>query len=169
MPESAMWVLIVSLAMLALGLACKIAEIRHRLKISDNEPLRLRSELDTLKDTHKKEISDIKELHDRVVMELREELNKSIHSSPPAGDKVEYFVVGDHKWKTTIYSDSYYKVDKNPICNAHDLPFVSGSHSRYCPEAINRKCKNIIKNDDLSGIYEIVNSYIDRQIRNKDH
>ena len=78
MPESAMWALIVSLVILAISLALKIVQLEHRLKLSENEPSRLMSEMAMLKEEHNKEISDIKELNQRKIEELTEQIN-NIH------------------------------------------------------------------------------------------
>lgn len=79
MPEYAMWTLIVSLIILAFGLALTVAELRHRLKVSEDEPRRLRSEIEMLKEKHDKEISDIKELNKREMEKVVKESNNSTH------------------------------------------------------------------------------------------
>lgn len=76
MPIYALWALVVSLAVLALGMAYKIAEISHGRDRSNDEALSLKSEIDTLKKTHDKEISNIKELHKRKVEELTKEIDR---------------------------------------------------------------------------------------------
>jgi regulator of replication initiation timing len=80
MPEYAMWSLIVGLIILVLTLILEIVDLRQRLKVSKNEPSRLRSELDMLKEAHDKEISDIKELNKREMKELTEKLKK-VHNN----------------------------------------------------------------------------------------
>ena len=79
MPEYAMWTLIVSLAILAFGLALTVAELRHRLKVSEDEPNRLRSEIETLKKRHNKEISDIEELNEREIEKIKKEADNPPH------------------------------------------------------------------------------------------
>jgi len=74
MPISSLWSLIVSLALLALGLTYKIAELTHRMDSISKESEALRSELDALQKSKDKEISGIKELHQREVDELRKKL-----------------------------------------------------------------------------------------------
>lgn len=79
MPVSALWALVGGFALLAFGLALKVAEISHRLKRSDDEALRFESKIDALKKTHDKEISNIKELHKRKVEELTDNITKLTH------------------------------------------------------------------------------------------
>jgi len=74
MPEYAMWTLIVSLVIFAFGLALTVAELRHRLKVSENEPNRLRSEIEMLKKRHNKEISDIEELNEKEIEKIKKNL-----------------------------------------------------------------------------------------------
>lgn len=89
MPATAIWSLITGLVLLALGLTYKWVENSHGLKLSEkesdrlrtaldtleetrkNEALSFRAEIDTLKEAHNKEISDIKELHQRITEEDR--------------------------------------------------------------------------------------------------
>ena len=80
MPEYAMWALIVSLVILAFGLALTVAELRHRLKVSENELNRLRSEIEMLKKRHNKELSDIEELNEREIEKIKKESNNSTHN-----------------------------------------------------------------------------------------
>jgi hypothetical protein len=82
MPVAALWSLVICLAGLALGLAYKVAEFTHRVDRLNKEAETLRSELDTLQKSKNKEISDIKELHQREAAELRKELEKLIHDNP---------------------------------------------------------------------------------------
>jgi 5-methylcytosine-specific restriction endonuclease McrBC GTP-binding regulatory subunit McrB len=97
MPIAALWSLVISLSLLALGMAYKLAELGHSLKkvnedadglrkklssfeeSAKNESLCFRAEIDSLKETHNKEISDIKELHQRETEKLRKEIDKLSH------------------------------------------------------------------------------------------
>lgn len=97
MPTSAIWSLIISLVLLALGLTYKIVELTHALKLSEKEADRLRtalstleenrknetlsteSEIDAIKEVHNKKISDIEELHQRATTELKKEIKNLSH------------------------------------------------------------------------------------------
>lgn len=79
MPVSALWSLVICFAGLALGLAYKVAELTHRSDRLNKEAETLRSELDTFQKGKDKEISDIKEFHQRDVEELKKEIAKFSH------------------------------------------------------------------------------------------
>ena len=99
MPIYSLWTLIVSLILLALGLAYKCAEYSYGLKLSEketdrfrttlntleetrkNETFGFRTEIDTLKNTHNKEISNIKELYQREIEEIRNKLSGFTHQA----------------------------------------------------------------------------------------
>lgn len=101
MPIAALWSLVICLVGLALGTTYKWVENAHALKLADKESDRLRTvlaaleetrkneslclstEIDTLTETHNKEISDIEELHHREANELRKEIEGLIHISTP--------------------------------------------------------------------------------------
>ncbi len=87
--------------------------------------------------------------------------------------KIKYFTVGEQKWKTTIYKNGFFEVDKFPICKKHDLTFIFG-HSNgkfyiYCPEVLKKQCNNTIYDSERSTIYDLAKSYIDNQIRNEEY
>jgi archaellum component FlaC len=96
MPESAMWTLIVSLVILSFGLVLKVAELRHRLKVSENEPNRLRSEIETLKKRYNKEISEIEELNKREMEKIKEESSNSTHKFIDLTDINNNFGLADY-------------------------------------------------------------------------
>lgn len=130
MPIATLWGLVVSLALLALGMAYKLAEFGHSLKkanedadslrkklttleeTSKNESLSLRAEIDALKEAHNKEISNIQELYQRETEELR---NKLIQNSDPLDSLSEQAIAllcaiatleNEYK-KTAGYQDYY--------------------------------------------------------------
>jgi len=92
MPILALWGLIASLILLAITTTCKWVENAHALELSKKEADRLRTELTMLKETlknetlrfsteidalnnsHNKEITNIKELHQREAEELKKEI-----------------------------------------------------------------------------------------------
>jgi hypothetical protein len=97
MPIAALWTLIGSLILLALGLTYKWVENAYGLKLSEKEADRIRTdiasleetrknealsfmaEIDSLKEAHNKEISDIKALHQGEVEKLRKEITNLSH------------------------------------------------------------------------------------------
>lgn len=87
MPVSALWALVGGFALLAFGLALRVAEISHGLKRSNDEALSLKSKIDSLKDTHNKEISGIKEFHSRKVEELTKEIERLTHENASKPNK----------------------------------------------------------------------------------
>lgn len=130
MPIATLWGLVVSLALLALGMAYKLAEIGHSLKkanedadsfrkklvtleeSSKNESLSLRAEIDALKEAHNQEISSIQELHQREMEELR---NKLVQNNIPLDSLSEQAIAllqaiatleNEYK-KTAGYQDYY--------------------------------------------------------------
>lgn len=87
MPVPALWALVGSIALLAFGLVLKNAGLSHGLKRSENEALSLKSEIDSLKQAHDKEISSIKELHSRKVEELTKEIEGLTHENASKPNK----------------------------------------------------------------------------------
>ncbi|MBK5273879.1 MAG: hypothetical protein JJE30_02345 [Desulfuromonadales bacterium] len=181
MPIATLWGLVVSLALLALGMAYTIAELRHSLTKSkdDTDVLRkslvsleddrkkeassLRAEIDTLKDDFNKTISSIKELHQRETEELRNkilELTKQTHNEPTSETK--YLTTGPYKWAVTVYKSGKFNLDEYPICKDHDLKFIFGSQSKYCPCG---GCHNNLSDYDAFKVEETVKSIIERNIR----
>jgi hypothetical protein len=79
MPEYATLMLLVSLTVLLLGLLLKCRTLSDRLKKSEYAQDSLASELNTLKDTHNKEIFDIKKDHKKETDELRNKIRKLSH------------------------------------------------------------------------------------------
>ena len=67
MPIEYLWVLVISLAMMAFGCALKAAELFHRLKMSDKELSRLFADIDILNKDYKKQISSISERHEKEI------------------------------------------------------------------------------------------------------
>ena len=66
---------------------------------------------------------------------------------------VKYFNIGNYKWKTTIYENDYFEVDKCPLCIKHDLKFIYGSREKYCPGTEKEKCNNKLSEYDEFKIY----------------
>lgn len=83
--------------------------------------------------------------------------------------KVRYFTIGKFKWKTTIYENDYFKVEEYPFCVTHDLQFIYGDRSKYCPGTEKEKCNNNIYESDFFHIYESAKSNIDKIVRNKQY
>ena len=81
--------------------------------------------------------------------------------------KIEYFPIDNLKWKTKIYDDRHFEVERISICKEHDLPLINGNIVYYCPESLKYNCKNKIDNNSYSMLYENAKSYIDKEIRNK--
>lgn len=182
MPVSALWALVISLIGLSLGLTYKWVENAHALKLADketdrirtaftaleetrkNETLSFKTEIEALKETHNKEISDIKETHQRESEEIKNkmaELSNPVHKEPTSTTK--YLTVGRHKWEVTIYKNGKFNLNEYPICIDHDLKFIFGSQSKYCPV---QGCNNRVSDYDEFKIHESIKSLIDRNIRN---
>lgn len=184
MPVSALWALVISLIGLALGLTYKWVENAHALKLADKEADRLRTaltaleetrknetlgagaQMDALKKAHNKEISDIKELHQRTVEELKtniSELSNKTHKE--SASEVKYLTTGPYKWKVTVHKNGNFTLDEYPICAEHDLKFIFGSQSKYCP---NNGCRNLLNDYDAFKVEQTVKSLIERNVRNND-
>ncbi len=80
--------------------------------------------------------------------------------------KIKYFTIDNLKWKTKIFHENYFEVDKISICREHDLPLIHENIYYYCPEFRKKNCKIMIDHNDYSFIYETAKSYIDKEIRN---
>ncbi|GAW68399.1 hypothetical protein GPEL0_01r4732 [Geoanaerobacter pelophilus] len=130
MPITTLWGLVVSLALLALGVTYKLAEIGHSLKkanedtdslrkklmtledSSKNESLSLRTEIDSLKEVHSKEIMDIHGLHQRETEELRKKLVQNSSSHDALSEQTiallhAIAILENEYKKTTGYQDYY--------------------------------------------------------------
>jgi hypothetical protein len=92
-------------------------------------------------------------------------------SSPSSASNyiIKYFTIGKFKWKTKIYDYGYFEIDKYPFCITHDLQFIYGDNSKYCPGTEKEKCNNRIYESDFSHIYESAKSNIDKLVRNKQY
>lgn len=93
-----------------------------------------------------------------------------IHSyrlSNKSNYKIRYFTIGTFKWKTKVYDYGSFGVDEYPFCIKHDLQFIYGDRTKYCPGTEKEACNNHIHNDDFFLIYESTKSNIDKLIRNK--
>ena len=82
LPEYSIWILIVGLTLLVLGLVLQCRVLSYRLKKSEHEQNNLESELNTLKNAHSGEISDIKKNHKKETDELRIKIRKLSHIEP---------------------------------------------------------------------------------------
>jgi len=130
MPIATLWGLVVSLALLALGMAYKLAEIGHSLKkanedadslrkklatledSSKNESLSLRAEIDALKEAHNKEITGVQEFHQRETEELRNKLVQNSTSQDTLSEQaialLQAIATLENEYKkTTGYQDYY--------------------------------------------------------------
>lgn len=122
MPDSALWALVGSIALLAFGLVLKYAGLSHRFQRSENEAHSLRTEIDSLKKTHDKEISDIKEFHGRKAEEFTKEIDRLTHnddSLPNLSDKdIEILsFVADSK----MIGGVYLSIDRPSLCQKTKL------------------------------------------------
>ena len=59
-------------------------------------------------------------------------MKKSL-SSPASNYIIKYFTIGKFKWKTKIYDYGSFEVEEYPFCVTHDLQFIYGDRSKYCP------------------------------------
>lgn len=87
-------------------------------------------------------------------------------SSNAPSYKVRYFNIGNYKWETKIYKDSFFEVEKYPLCIKHDLRFIFGNNGKYCPAP---NCNNKLSEYDEFKIYESAKSIIENKVRNKDY
>lgn len=92
---------------------------------------------------------------------------KKSHSSKKPNYKTKYFDIGKYKWKTEIYENNGFNVDKMPLCLEHNLLFIRDYDSVCCPEAENNNCRNRIHDSEHNKIHMKAESYIDNLIRNK--
>ncbi len=88
------------------------------------------------------------------------------HSSTAPDYKIEYFTIDELKWKTKVYDNGNFEVERISICKEHDLPLINGNIVYYCPESLKYKCKNKIDYNSYSILYENAKSYIDKEVRN---
>jgi len=121
MPATAIWSLVTGLVLLALGLTYKWVENSHGLKLSEkeadrlrtalaaleetrkNESLSFRAEIDTLNEAHNKEISDIKETHQRIAEETHLKLaNLEAEISGFQKEKDREITALNEKYRTQI-------------------------------------------------------------------
>lgn len=91
---------------------------------------------------------------------------KLLQSSKSPDYKISYFTIGNFKWKTKIYKDGFFDLEKYPFCIKHDLRFIFGSHEKHCPAP---NCNNRISEYDEFKIFETAKSIIENKIRNKDY
>ncbi len=49
---------------------------------------------------------------------------KKTDSSSAPNYKIEYFPIENLKWKTKIYDDEHFEVERISICKEHDLPLI---------------------------------------------
>jgi hypothetical protein len=91
---------------------------------------------------------------------------KRLESSKSPDYKINYFTIGNFKWKTKIYKDGSFEVEKYPFCIKHDLRFIFGNHEKHCPAP---NCNNRITEYDEFKIYESAKSIIEKTVRNKDY
>lgn len=73
------------------------------------------------------------------------------------------------KWRANIYSDNAYVVDKMPFCPEHDLRFIYFNEFYQCPEVHSRKCNWKLPENSLSAIYDVVQSHIEKKVRNHEY
>lgn len=95
-----------------------------------------------------------------------------IKKSSPSLDSnyiIRYFTIGKFKWKTKVYKYGSFEIDKYPFCITHDLQFIYGDNSKYCPGTEKEKCNNRIYESDFFHIYESAKSNIDKIVRNKQY
>ena len=93
------------------------------------------------------------------------------HSRKPSKKppyKIEYFTIGDYKWKTRIHNLYYFEVEEYPYCIEHDTQFilrkVRDNWEKYCPI---EKCNKILKESDQFKIHESTKSMIEKILRDK--
>ena len=84
-------------------------------------------------------------------------------ANEPPPFKIKYLTTGPYKWKVTVFNDGEFDLDECPICTAHDLKFIFGNQSKYCP---NLDCNNRLSQYDEFKVRETVKSLIERNIRN---
>lgn len=96
-------------------------------------------------------------------------MSRILNPSKSLPYKIKYFPIGEQKWKTTIYSNDSFVVDRFPICKTHDLPFIYLSNKFCCPEFLKLNCKNVIFEENHYRIYETAKSHIDKIVRNKEY
>lgn len=179
MPDVTLWGLVVSLAILALGLTYKCVENAHALKLSDkeadrlrtalntleetrkNESLSFRAEIDALKEIHNKEVSDIKELHQRETEKLREEL----HEKPPSRSNLGFVDNGVLKWKIQFVNGHMYTVQDVPYCVQHDLKLKHFRDGYACFHIGEDGCESQLSDKDYSFRREYAESLMEQKIR----
>ena len=88
-------------------------------------------------------------------------------SSKTPSYKIEYFTIGDLKWKTKVYDHCRFEIEIISVCKEHNLLLIKGPNDYYCPEIITENCKIMIDHDSYSFLYGLAKSYIDKEIRTK--
>jgi hypothetical protein len=165
MPIAALWSLVVGLALLALGLAYKIGELTHRVDRINKEAETLRSELDALQKSKDKEISDIKELHQRETEELRNKLETAIHKTTSTQHNFCFIDNGNLKWKAYLDSGSVYDIEDAPYCVKHDLQLLYFNGGYVCSHINEDGCEAQLKDSDHHFRKEYVETLAERQFR----
>ena len=92
---------------------------------------------------------------------------KRFQSSKPPDYKIIYFPIDNLKWKTKIYDNGNFEVERISICKEHDLPLINDNIIYYCPESIKNNCKNNFASAYYSVLFVNAKSYIDKEVRNK--
>jgi len=78
MPLSALWSLIISLILLALGLSLKLANTSHLLKLADKEIDSFIKQVNMLKDKYEETISGMSQLHKAEIAKVMITYEKSM-------------------------------------------------------------------------------------------
>lgn len=81
--------------------------------------------------------------------------------------KVECFTIGQHKWKTKIFKDGTFEVEKYPFCVTHDLRLIERAIGLACPRAAEEDCHNYIEEVWITDKYEVAKSTIEKIIKNR--
>jgi len=92
-------------------------------------------------------------------------LHKPYPSTAPK-PKTKYISIGRYKWKTKIYDNGHFEIDKYPYCIEHDLKFIHGRGGKYCPGTEKEKCNNKLPDHDEFKVYESAKSIIENKVRN---
>ncbi len=80
--------------------------------------------------------------------------------------KIQYFTIGNHKWKTKIFRDGSFEVEKYPFCITHDLRLIDRAIGLACPKAVDEDCRNSIAEFYIEDTYEVAKSIIENKIKN---
>ena len=79
---------------------------------------------------------------------------------------MKYFTIGNFKWKTQIYKNGDFEVDKYPYCIKHDLRFIYSHGAKFCPGTANEKCVYELRDSHFFEAYESVKSIIEKELKN---